>query len=194
VRGRLGAVAIIVETLLEGRLPRNHVAVSRIPDSVPGVATGTPATALLTRSQIAFTLHPYPHDPRSSGYGEEAATLLGVSPDRLFKTLIATVDGSLACAVVPVAGRLDLKALAAALGGKRAELADPGAAARATGYVVGGISPVGQKGRRPIVVDTSATGFATVFVSAGRRGLQMELSPTDLLRVTDGIVAAIATS
>jgi Cys-tRNA(Pro)/Cys-tRNA(Cys) deacylase len=157
------------------------------------VATGTPATALLTRSQIAFTLHPYPHDPRSPGYGEEAATVLGVSPDRLFKTLIASVDGSLACAVVPVAGRLDLKALAAALGGKRAELADPGAAARATGYVIGGISPVGQKGRRPIVIDESATGFDTVFVSAGRRGLQMELSPTDLLRVTDGTVAAIAT-
>ncbi|MDT4915144.1 MAG: Cys-tRNA(Pro)/Cys-tRNA(Cys) deacylase, partial [Pseudonocardiales bacterium] len=109
------------------------------------MATGTPATALLTKSKISFTLHPYDHDPRSKAYGEEAAQALGVDPARIFKTLIATVDGKLACAVVPVAARLDLKAFAAALGSKRAELADPAAAARATGYVVGGISPLGQK-------------------------------------------------
>ena len=140
------------------------------------MATGTPATALLTRPRIAFTLHPYEHDPRAEAYGEEAAAALGVDPARIFKTLIAAVDGKLACAVVPVAGRLDLKAFAAALGGKRAELADPAAAARATGYVVGGISPIGQKTRLPVVVDESAAGFDTVFVSAGKRGLQVELA------------------
>ncbi len=156
------------------------------------VAKGTPATALLAHEKIAFTLHPYEHDPRAEAYGEEAAAALGVDPARIFKTLIATVDGKLACAVVPVAGRLDLKGLAAALGGKRAELAEPAAAARATGYVVGGISPVGQKTRLRVVVDSSATAFETVFVSAGRRGLQVELTPDDLVRVTQGRLAPIA--
>jgi len=157
------------------------------------VATGTPATALLTRLGIAFMLHPYEHDPRASAYGEEAAAALGVDPARIFKTLVAAVDGRLSCAVVPVAGRLDLKAFAAALGGKRAVLAEPAAAARATGYVVGGISPIGQKGRLPVVVDESASGFATVYVSAGRRGLQAELAPDDLLRAASARYAAIST-
>jgi Cys-tRNA(Pro)/Cys-tRNA(Cys) deacylase len=156
------------------------------------VATGTPATALLARSKIAFTLHPYRHDPRAEAYGDEAAAALGVDAARIFKTLIATVDGKLACAVVPVAARLDLKALAAALGGKRAELAEPATAARATGYVVGGISPIAQKSRLPVVVDASADGFETVYVSAGKRGLQVELSPADLLRVSGGQSARIA--
>ena len=123
------------------------------------MATGTPATALLTSADRAFTLHPYDHDPRAEAYGDEAAAALGVDPARIFKTLIATVDGKLACAVVPVAARLDLKAFAAAVGGKRAELAEPAAAARATGYVVGGISPIGQKARLPVVVDESAQAF-----------------------------------
>jgi Cys-tRNA(Pro)/Cys-tRNA(Cys) deacylase len=158
------------------------------------VATGTPATALLTKQKIAFTLHPYDHDPRSQGYGEEAAASLGVDPARIFKTLIASVDGKLACAVVPVAARLDLKAFAAALGGKRAELADPSAASRATGYVVGGISPIGQKSRLRMVVDASASTFDTVYVSAGKRGLQVELAPADLLAASGAVVAPIASS
>jgi Cys-tRNA(Pro)/Cys-tRNA(Cys) deacylase len=156
------------------------------------VATGTPATALLTKSKISFTLHPYDHDPRSKAYGEEAAQALGVDPARIFKTLIATVDGKLACAVVPVAARLDLKAFAAALGSKRAELADPAAAARATGYVVGGISPLGQKARLRVVVDASVEGFETVYVSAGRRGLQVQLAPADLVQATSAQVAPIS--
>jgi Cys-tRNA(Pro)/Cys-tRNA(Cys) deacylase len=158
------------------------------------VATGTPATALLTRSGVAFSLHPYDHDPRSQAFGEEAAAALGVDPARIFKTLIASVDGKLACAVVPVAGRLDLKAFAAALGGKRAELADPAAAARATGYVVGGISPIGQKSRLRVVVDGSVEAYETVYVSAGRRGLQLELAPADLTRAAAAVVARIATT
>jgi Cys-tRNA(Pro)/Cys-tRNA(Cys) deacylase len=156
------------------------------------VATGTPATALLTRSGIAFTLHPYEHDPRAQAYGEEAAAALGIDAARIFKTLIATVDGKLACAVVPVAARLDLKAFAAALGSKRAELADPAAAARATGYVVGGISPIGQKSRLRVVLDASAEQFETVYVSAGKRGLQVQLSPADLALAAGALVAAIA--
>lgn len=157
------------------------------------MATGTPATALLTKAKIAFTLHPYEHDPRSQAYGEEAAAALGVEPGRIFKTLIAGVDGKLACAVVPVAARLDLKAFAAALGGKRAELADPAAASRATGYVVGGISPLGQKSRLRVVVDESAQGYETVYVSAGRRGLQVQLSPADLVRAAGAEFVRIAT-
>ena len=156
------------------------------------MATGTPATALLASAGVAFTLHPYPHDPRADAFGDEAAAALGVPPERIFKTLIATVDGTLVCAVVPVAGRLDLKALAAAVGGKRAELADPAAAARATGYVVGGISPLGQKSRLRVVLDSSAQSFETVYVSAGKRGLQVELAPDDLVRHAPAELAPIA--
>ena len=156
------------------------------------MATGTPATALLTRAKVAFTLHPYEHDPRAEAFGEEAAAALGVPPERIFKTLIASVDGKLVCGVVPVAGRLDLKALAAAVGGKRAELAEAAAAARATGYVIGGISPLGQKSRLPVVVDESAAGFETVFVSAGKRGLQVELAPADLVTHAAAALAPIA--
>jgi Cys-tRNA(Pro)/Cys-tRNA(Cys) deacylase len=159
---------------------------------LPFVATGTPATALLTKAKIQFTLHPYEHDPRAQAYGEEAAEALGVDPERIFKTLIASVEGRLACAVVPVAARLDLKAFAAALGGKRAELAEPAAAARATGYVVGGISPLGQRSRLPVVVDASAEAFETVYVSAGKRGLQVQLAPADLARAAGAVFAPIA--
>lgn len=155
------------------------------------MATGTPATLLLRKTGVAFTLHPYEHDPRAEAFGEEAAAALGVPQERIFKTLIASVDGKLACAVVPVAGRLDLKAFAAAVGGKRAELADPAAAARATGYVVGGISPLGQKSRLAQVVDASAESFPTIFVSAGKRGLQVELAPDDLIRLSGASSAAI---
>ena len=155
---------------------------------------GTPATALLTRQAVPHTLHPYEHDPRASSYGEEAAGALGVDPARLFKTLVATVDGTLAVGVVPVTGSLDLKALAAALGGKRAAMADPAAAARATGYVTGGISPLGLKTRLRVAVDESAAAWPTVYVSAGRRGLQVELDPADLVRLTGATLAPIAAS
>jgi Cys-tRNA(Pro)/Cys-tRNA(Cys) deacylase len=163
-----------------------------IPVSFGFVATGTPATALLAKAKIAFTLHPYEHDPRAQAFGEEAAEALGVDPAQIFKTLIASVEGKLACGVVPVAARLDLKAFAAALGGKRAELADPAAAARATGYVVGGISPLGQRSRLRVVVDSSAEQFDTVYVSAGRRGLQVQLAPADLARAAGATFAPIA--
>jgi Cys-tRNA(Pro)/Cys-tRNA(Cys) deacylase len=152
---------------------------------------------LLTRSGVPFQLHPYDHDQAGAtdgSYGERAAQAVGVEPQRLFKTLIASVDGKLACGVVPVAGHLDLKALAAVIGGKRAEMAAPAAAQRATGYVVGGISPLGQKTRLPMVIDASALDHDTVFVSAGRRGLQVELSPADLIELTQASVAPIATS
>lgn len=153
---------------------------------------GTPATALLARQKVAFELHPYAHDPRSGSYGAEAAEALGVAPGRLFKTLVVTVDGRLAVGVVPVAGSLDLKAIAAALGGKKAAMAEPAAAERATGYVTGGISPLGHRSRLPVVVDASARDWATVYVSAGRRGLQVSLAPDDLVRVADATVAPIA--
>jgi Cys-tRNA(Pro)/Cys-tRNA(Cys) deacylase len=156
-------------------------------------SAGTPATALLSSAQIPFALHQYQHDPRAQAFGDEAAAALGIDPARIFKTLVATVDGHLVCGVVPVAGRLDLKALAAAAGGKRAAMADPAAAARATGYVVGGISPLGHRSRLPVVVDASATGFETLYVSAGRRGLQVELAPADLVRACSATVAPIAT-
>lgn len=157
------------------------------------MATGTPATRLLSAHGVAFTLHPYEHDPRAEAFGDEAAAALGVAPERIFKTLIAAVDGMLTCAVVPVAGRLDLKALAAAAGGKRASMADPAAASRATGYVVGGISPLAQRSRLPVVVDESASAFETVYVSAGKRGLQVELAPADLVRLSAARLALIAT-
>jgi Cys-tRNA(Pro)/Cys-tRNA(Cys) deacylase len=153
---------------------------------------GTPATAHLTREEIPFTLHPYEHDPRAEAFGDEAAQELGLPPEQIFKTLIALVDGKPACAVVPVAGKLDLKALAAALGGKRAGMAEPAIAARMTGYVVGGISPIGQKSRIPVVVDESAQQFESMYVSAGKRGLQVELAPADLARATGARFAAIA--
>jgi len=153
---------------------------------------GTTATVALERAKIAFTVHEYPHDPRAASYGREACEALGVSADRVFKTLIASVDGDLVAGVVPVEGQLDLKALAAAVGGKRGALAEVAAAERATGYVAGGISPVGQRKRLPVVLDTSAMSFATVFCSAGRRGLEIELTPADLVRAASATVADIS--
>ena len=155
---------------------------------------GTPATVALDRARVSYTLHPYAHDSRAGSYGEEAAALLGIDPRRMFKTLIAAVDGRLVCAVVPVASRLDLKALASAAGGRRAELADPAKAQRATGYVLGGISPLGHKSPMPVLVDSSVTGFDTVYVSAGKRGLQVQLPPAELLRLSGARTAPIATS
>lgn len=154
-------------------------------------AGGTPATAALTAAGLPFTLHPYEHDPRAESYGLEAAEALGLDPARVFKTLMANVDGRLAVAVVPVSGKLDLKALAKALGGSKAAMADQAAAERATGYVVGGISPVGQKRAHPTVVDESALAHPTVYVSAGRRGLDLGLAPADLVAVTSATTAPI---
>jgi len=154
-------------------------------------AGGTPATVALTRHGVAFTEHAYAHDPGAASYGAEAAERLGLDPDQVLKTLLVAVDGRLVVGVVPVSGQLDLKAVAAAVGGKRAVMADPAAAERATGYVVGGISPVGQRRPHPTVLDESALGFGTVYVSGGRRGLDLGLSPADLVRVTGARIARI---
>ncbi|WP_448317699.1 Cys-tRNA(Pro) deacylase [Streptomyces sp. CO7] len=152
---------------------------------------GTPATVALSEAGVVFTVHAYEHDPAHPSYGEEAAEAMGVSPERVFKTLVADVDGSLVVAVVPVAGSLDLKALASAVGGKRAAMADPALAERTTGYVRGGISPLGQRKRLPTVLDASAEGHGTICVSAGRRGLEVELSPKDLATLTSAVLAPI---
>jgi Cys-tRNA(Pro)/Cys-tRNA(Cys) deacylase len=152
---------------------------------------GTPATVALTAAGVDFTLHAYDHDPRAASYGLEAAQALGVEPGRVLKTLMASLDGALVVGIVPVDGHLDLKALARALGGSKAVMADVAAAERATGYVAGGISPVGQKRRHPTVLDESATTWPTVFVSGGRRGLDLELSPADLVAVTAATTAPI---
>lgn len=155
--------------------------------------SSTPATVALTAAGIPFAAHPYEHDPRAQSFGLEAAEALGVEPDRVFKTLLAEVDGRLTVGIVPVTGKLDLKALAAAVGGRRAAMADAAVAERKTGYVVGGISPIGQRTPLPTVVDETAELWDTIFVSGGRRGLDLELAPADLVRVTGAAVAAIAT-
>jgi Cys-tRNA(Pro)/Cys-tRNA(Cys) deacylase len=153
---------------------------------------GTAATIALERAKIPFTLHEYARDPRHGSYGLEASEALGIPPERVFKTLVAAVDGALAVGVLPVHRQLDLKALAAAVGGKRAAMAEVAAAERATGYVAGGISPIGQKRRLPIVVDSSALAHGTMFCSAGRRGLEIEIAPADLIRAVGAKIAAIA--
>lgn len=152
----------------------------------------TPAVNVLVRAQVAHTLHPYdPEHPSDLGHGEAAVAALGADPRQVFKTLVTRVDGALTVAVVPVSGSLDLKALAAAVGGRKAVMADPADAERTTGYVLGGISPLGQRKALPTVVDSSALDFGTVLVSAGRRGLQVELPPTDLVRLTKARTALI---
>ena len=147
---------------------------------------------MLDRLGIPHTMHHYQHDPRHGAYGLEASDALGVEHGRVFKTLIADVDGTLTAGVVPVARQLDLKALAAAAGGKRAAMAEVTAAERATGYVAGGISPLGQRRRLPVVVDAAALEFGTIFCSGGRRGLEIELGPADLVRAASAIVAVIS--
>ncbi len=154
--------------------------------------SGTPATVALRAAGIEFREHGYEHDPSAASYGLEAAQALGIDADRVFKTLLAEVDGRLVCGVVPVAGSLDLKALAGAVGGKRAVMAEPAVAERSTGYVVGGISPLGQRNRLPTVVDETAELWDTVLVSAGRRGLSVELAPADLVRLTGAVLADVA--
>ena len=155
---------------------------------------GTPATVALERAGVAFTLHAYDHDPRAESYGAEAAAALGVDPARVLKTLLVTTAGSLAVAVVPVSGTLDLKAMARALGTGRVAMADVADAERATGYVVGGISPIGQRRAHPTVLDASALDHPTVLVSAGRRGLDLEIAPADLVVVTGATTAQVGRS
>ena len=159
---------------------------------------GTPATLALTKAGVPFTEHAYRHDPAASSYGMEAAEVLGLDPEQVLKTLLVAVDpasssarATLVVGIVPVSAQLDLKAVAAAVHGKKAVMAVPADAERATGYVVGGISPVGQKKAHPTVLDESALGFEKVYVSGGRRGLDLGLSPADLIRVTNATVAPI---
>lgn len=154
--------------------------------------SGTPAIVALTAAGIPFAVRPYIHDDAVSSYGLEAAHALGVDPARVFKTLMAAVDGKLVTAVVPVSGSLDLKALAQTVGGKRAAMADPALAQKRTGYVLGGISPIGQRLPSPTVIDGSVLAHATVLVSGGQRGLDIELAPADLVRVTRASTARIA--
>lgn len=149
---------------------------------------GTPATVALDRAGVDYTLHPYEHDRRVASYGLEAAAALGVDPARVFKTLLASLDGRLVVGIVPVSSQLDLKALARALDGSKAVMADVAAAERATGYVAGGISPVGQKRTHETVLDASALDHRTILVSGGRRGLDLEIAPTDLVATTGAIV------
>lgn len=152
---------------------------------------GTPATAALAAAGVPFVLHPYTHDPSAASYGSEAAEALGIDPSRVFKTLMVEVEGKLAVGIVPVSGTLDLKAFAAALGAKKAAMADPAAAQRRTGYVLGGISPLGQRLPSPTVLDSSAVGLQTLLVSGGKRGLDIELAPADLIRLTQAVTAPI---
>lgn len=152
---------------------------------------GTPATVALTQAKVPFAVHAYEHDLAAPSYGTEAAEAMGIPAERVFKTLVADVDGKLVVAVVPVSGQLDLKALASAVGGKKAAMADPAAAERATGYVLGGISPLGQRKKLATVIDESALGYETVFCSAGRRGLEIELAPADLVRLASARTAPI---
>ena len=161
--------------------------------------SGTRAIELLRRESVEHRVHEYEPEERHGSarqarpaYGLEAAAALDVAPERIHKTLVATVDRQMVLAVVPIAAELDLKRLADATGGRRAELADPAAAERATGYVIGGISPLATRRALPVVLDSGADAHRTIFVSAGRRGLQLELAPADLARLTGAVRARIA--
>jgi Cys-tRNA(Pro)/Cys-tRNA(Cys) deacylase len=152
----------------------------------------TPATRALDTAGVTYTVHEFAHDTTDRGFGRQAATALGLDPDQVFKTLFVRVDGNPAVAIVPVSAQLSLKAAGAALGGKRAEMGAPADAERLTGYVVGGISPFGQKRRLPTVIDETCDLFDTIYVSGGRRGLDLGLAPEDLVRVLDAVRAPIA--
>ena len=152
----------------------------------------TPALDLLKKVRAEYRVHSYEHDPKAASYGLEAAEKLGLEPARVFKTLLASTEkGELLVAVVPVVGTLDLKALAHAAGAKKTEMADPAAAQRSTGYLLGGISPLGQRKRLRTFIDETATPFETIFVSAGGRGLEVELSAQVLAAHTSATFAAI---
>ena len=155
-------------------------------------AAPTQAIAVLLRDKVTHMLHPYHHDQTTTAFGDEVVQALGLDPDRVFKTLVATVDGNLVVGIVPVSGQLNLKALAAAVGGKRAQLAKVADAERSSGYVAGGISPLGQRKPLPTVIDETAELFPTIMVSAGRRGLQVELAPADLIALCGAAIADIA--
>lgn len=154
-------------------------------------SASTPAVRALQQAGVSFTEHPYDHDPDHPSFGLEAAEALGLDPASVFKTLMTSVDGTLTVAVLPVTSSLNLKALASACGGKRAGLATPADAERATGYVVGGISPLGQRARHRTVVDLSATDLPVMYVSGGRRGFDLGLAPADLIRLTGAVVADV---
>lgn len=154
-------------------------------------SAGTPATVSLARLEIPFSVHTYEHDPRAESYGLEAAQALNLDPEQVFKTLMVDLDGSLVVGVVPVTGQLDLKFLANTLGGSRAAMADAQRAARSSGYVVGGISPIGQKRALPTVIDESAQLFDIVYVSGGKRGMDIGIAPGDLALATNGTFAPI---
>jgi len=153
---------------------------------------GTPATVALTAAGVRFTMHTYEHDPATPSYGVEAAEVLGLPHEQVFKTLLAAVDGHLVVGIVPVTGKLDLKALADAVGGKKAVMVDPTVAERTTGYIVGGISPIGQKRSLMTVLDETALLHDLVYVSGGRRGFDLGLAPVDLVAQTKAVTAAIA--
>ncbi|MCU1365739.1 MAG: transcriptional regulator [Ilumatobacteraceae bacterium] len=164
----------------------------------------TPATLLLTKAGVEFRIHEFDHDPSERNYGAVAAEALGADPDQVFKTLLAQVEGhatvpgvpaaNIAVGIVPVSGQLSLKELATAVGAKRAEMCDPTVAQRVTGYVVGGISPFGQKKHLPTAIDETCELYDTIFVSGGRRGLDIEIAPADLIAVLHAVVAPIGTS
>jgi Cys-tRNA(Pro)/Cys-tRNA(Cys) deacylase len=152
----------------------------------------TPAIMELEGAGVGFSIHEYARGEGLHDFGKEAADKLGLDPDQVFKTLLVTADGRQAVAVVPVSGKLALKAVAKALGAKQAEMCDPAVAERITGYVRGGISPFGQKKRLPTVLDEMATIFDVIYVSGGRRGLDIGVAPGDLVTVLDAVVAPIA--
>lgn len=152
----------------------------------------TPAVNITKKAKIDYTLHSYTHDPASASYGEEASEKLGISADRVFKTLVAQIDGrELVVAVIPVSSMLSMKHIAKAAGGKKAEMAKGSDVERSSGYILGGVSPLGQKKRLRTFIDSSAENFPTIYVSAGRRGLEIELSPNDLAKITDGEMVAL---
>ena len=154
---------------------------------------GTPALVILQRAGVAHTVHTYEHDPAAESFGMEAAQALGLDPACVFKTLLAEVDGAATVGIVPVTGQLDLKGLAAARGGRRARMMEVAAAERMTGYVAGGISPIGQRKTLPTVIDQSAESLPTMYVSGGQRGLDIGIAPEDLARLTSATYAPIAT-
>jgi len=153
----------------------------------------TPAVTVAKKAKIAYTLHSYTHDPANTAYGEEASTMLGIAPERVFKTLVVRLDDKqLVVAVIPVSSMLSMKHLAKAAGGKKADMADGADVERSSGYILGGVSPLGQKKRLRTFIDTSAERYESIFVSAGRRGLEIELAPKDLCRLVNGAFAALS--